>query len=195
MGLRIILHCLRFETPPTLEGQVPVFISPRNWVSQLYPQALCSHFIASYDPQGYGRGIRTCLHTGRNTSPRYEVPARKKSLFYYLVFYHWRENNVSTELFPSNGFYAVACLRSCCLSMGQCAQNKIIQLIFPLYFIFFSSEEDFLRILSRWVAPVEAYYSSDFGLTVIGSVRFTRLEKEVWELILVYGMTLYLSTH
>jgi hypothetical protein len=32
-----------------LEGQVPVFISPRNWVAQLHPQALSSLFVASYD--------------------------------------------------------------------------------------------------------------------------------------------------
>jgi hypothetical protein len=30
------------ETPPNLEGQVPVFISPRNRVAQLYPLALGS---------------------------------------------------------------------------------------------------------------------------------------------------------
>jgi hypothetical protein len=36
---------------PNLEGQVPVFISPRNRV-------------ASYDSQGYGGGIRPRLHTG-----------------------------------------------------------------------------------------------------------------------------------
>jgi hypothetical protein len=32
----------------------PVFISPRNRVAQLYPQALGSLFVASYDSQGYG---------------------------------------------------------------------------------------------------------------------------------------------
>jgi hypothetical protein len=32
-----------------LEGQVPLFISPRNRVAQLYPQALGSLFVASYD--------------------------------------------------------------------------------------------------------------------------------------------------
>jgi hypothetical protein len=30
-----------------LEGQVPVFISPRSKVAQLYPQALGSLFVAS----------------------------------------------------------------------------------------------------------------------------------------------------
>jgi hypothetical protein len=47
-----------------LEGQVPVFISPRNSVAQLYPQALGSNFVVSYDSQGYGGGIRNRLHTG-----------------------------------------------------------------------------------------------------------------------------------
>jgi hypothetical protein len=45
-----------------LEGQVPVFKSPKNRVSQLYPQALGFLFIASYDLQGYSGGIRTHLH-------------------------------------------------------------------------------------------------------------------------------------
>jgi hypothetical protein len=47
-----------------LECQVPVFISPRNRVAQLYPQALGSLFVASYDSQNHGGGIRPRLHTG-----------------------------------------------------------------------------------------------------------------------------------
>jgi hypothetical protein len=47
-----------------LEGQVLVFISPRNRVVQLYPQALGSLFVASYDSQGYGGGIRPRLRKG-----------------------------------------------------------------------------------------------------------------------------------
>jgi hypothetical protein len=42
-----------------LQGQVPVFIFPRNRVAQLYLQALGSPFAASYDSQGYGGGIQT----------------------------------------------------------------------------------------------------------------------------------------
>jgi hypothetical protein len=34
---------------PNLEDQVPVFIYPRNRVAQLYPQALGSLFVLSYD--------------------------------------------------------------------------------------------------------------------------------------------------
>jgi hypothetical protein len=33
-------------------------------VAQLYLQALGSLFVASYDSQGYGGGIRPRLHTG-----------------------------------------------------------------------------------------------------------------------------------
>jgi hypothetical protein len=47
-----------------LDGQVPVFIIPRNRLAQLNPQALGSLFVASYDPQGYNGGIRTRLHAG-----------------------------------------------------------------------------------------------------------------------------------
>jgi hypothetical protein len=51
---------------PNLEGQVPVFISPRNRVAHLYPQALGSLFVASYDSKGYGGGIRTRLQAGNS---------------------------------------------------------------------------------------------------------------------------------
>jgi hypothetical protein len=59
-------HILLFHIrdSPNLESQVPVFISPRNRVAQLYPQALGSHFVASCDSQGYGGGIRTRLSAG-----------------------------------------------------------------------------------------------------------------------------------
>jgi hypothetical protein len=56
-------HFFRFDTtiffteqgrqpcvqPPNMEGQVPVFISPRNGVTQLYPQALGSLFVVFHD--------------------------------------------------------------------------------------------------------------------------------------------------
>jgi hypothetical protein len=46
--LKTICYCLRFEAPSNLEAQVPVFISPRNRVAQLFPQA-------SFHSQGYDR--------------------------------------------------------------------------------------------------------------------------------------------
>jgi hypothetical protein len=60
----ILLSHFRLHQPG---GQVPVFISPRNRVAQLYSRALDSLFVASYDSQGYGGGILTRLHLGRNT--------------------------------------------------------------------------------------------------------------------------------
>jgi hypothetical protein len=58
----ILLSQIRDST--NLEGQVPAFISPRNRVARLYPQALGSLSVASYDSQGYGGGIGTRLHAG-----------------------------------------------------------------------------------------------------------------------------------
>jgi hypothetical protein len=42
----ILLSQIRVS--PNLEDQVPIFISPRNMVARLYPQALGSLFGASY---------------------------------------------------------------------------------------------------------------------------------------------------
>jgi hypothetical protein len=46
-----------FLKPRSLEGQVLVFIFPRKRVARLYPQALGSLFIDSYNSQGYGGGF------------------------------------------------------------------------------------------------------------------------------------------
>jgi hypothetical protein len=64
-------HILLFkiQDSPNLEGQVPIFISPRNRVAQSCPLALVSLFISSYDSQGYSGGIRTRLHTGSSLNP------------------------------------------------------------------------------------------------------------------------------
>jgi hypothetical protein len=65
---------------PKLEGQVPVFISPRNRVSWLYLQALGSLFVASYDWQGYGGVVRSRLHTEahlwNSTDSAYNISAQ-----------------------------------------------------------------------------------------------------------------------
>jgi hypothetical protein len=42
----------QIQDSPNLEGQVHIFISHRNRVAQLYPQALGSLFVASYDSKG-----------------------------------------------------------------------------------------------------------------------------------------------
>jgi hypothetical protein len=59
-------HILLSQIPDSrnLEGQTTLFISPRNRVARLYTQVLGSLFVASYDSQDYGGGIRPHLHTG-----------------------------------------------------------------------------------------------------------------------------------
>jgi hypothetical protein len=49
--LTAISYCLIWDSPNP-EGQVPLFISPRNRVAQLYPRALGSLSVASYDSRG-----------------------------------------------------------------------------------------------------------------------------------------------
>jgi hypothetical protein len=61
--LMAIFHCLIWSSS-NLEIQVPIFISSRNRVAQLYPWVLGSLFVASYDSQGNSGGILTRLQTG-----------------------------------------------------------------------------------------------------------------------------------
>jgi hypothetical protein len=57
-------YSLRFEILPTWRARSLVFISPRNRMAQIYPQALGPLFFASYYSQGYDGGIRTRFHEG-----------------------------------------------------------------------------------------------------------------------------------
>jgi hypothetical protein len=59
----IIFYCL-IRDYPNMEGHVPVFISPRNKVTQLCPQEVGTLFVASYDSQGCDGGIRTRPNAG-----------------------------------------------------------------------------------------------------------------------------------
>jgi hypothetical protein len=63
----ILLPCIRDS--PSLVGKVTVFISPRNRVAQLYPQALGSLFVASYDSQGYSGGFDPASTRGLSMWP------------------------------------------------------------------------------------------------------------------------------
>jgi hypothetical protein len=84
-------HILLSQTgdSPNIEGQVPVFMYLRYRVTLLYPQALNSRFVAFYDSQGYGGGVRTRLHTGS----RYRV-----FLSSGRIGFPDREQNVSRKL-------------------------------------------------------------------------------------------------
>jgi hypothetical protein len=63
-GVRDHILLYQIRDFPNLESQVPIFISPRNRMAELYPQALGSLFVVSYDSQDYGGGIRICLPAG-----------------------------------------------------------------------------------------------------------------------------------
>jgi hypothetical protein len=94
-----------------LEGQVPVFISPRNRTVQLYPQVLSSLLVASYDSEGYDGGIRTRLHTDHSTeltSKRVSVittplgPTENTALLLLLKSFPW-ERVLFAKALPING--------------------------------------------------------------------------------------------
>jgi hypothetical protein len=51
--LVIIFYCLICDSP-NLEGQIPVLMTPRFRVAQLYLRALGFLFVACYESQGYG---------------------------------------------------------------------------------------------------------------------------------------------
>jgi hypothetical protein len=57
-----LLSLLRLPQPA---GPGPRIYIPRNRVVQLYPWALGSLFVTSYDSQGYGGGILSRFHTGQ----------------------------------------------------------------------------------------------------------------------------------
>jgi hypothetical protein len=96
---------------PNLEGQVPVFISPRIRVAQLYFQSLGSLFAFSYDSQGYGGGIRPRLHTqfyfciNVHLSSKQIKSSVKNQWLYCLFFIIPRircRRNFFTESLPNN---------------------------------------------------------------------------------------------
>jgi hypothetical protein len=61
-----LLCCLIWDSP-NLEDQVPVFISPRNRVAQLYSRVLGFLYVSSYDSQGYQSVVHTGQHSGSAT--------------------------------------------------------------------------------------------------------------------------------
>jgi hypothetical protein len=67
-GTHDIFYCVEFETPPTWRVRSPYLYPPGTGCCHLYPQVLGSLFVASYDSQDYGGGIRTRLHRGWRSS-------------------------------------------------------------------------------------------------------------------------------
>jgi hypothetical protein len=63
-GIHDHILLIEIRDSSNLEGQVYVFISPRNRVTQLYTQAMGSFFAVFYYSQGYSGGTRPRVHTG-----------------------------------------------------------------------------------------------------------------------------------
>jgi hypothetical protein len=88
---------------PDLDGQVPIFISPRNRVAQSYPRALGSLFISSYGSQGYGGGILTRHQTGQwvrsNISRNTESDNLSgiNTFIPIMLSYHWWANRAYNQ--------------------------------------------------------------------------------------------------
>jgi hypothetical protein len=96
----ILLSHLRFPQPG---GPGTVFICPRNRVALLYPGALGSLYVASYDSQGYSGGILTLRHTGHGRDLIACFPYRKRrSQQFYCCLYTLCRRNVSVRQLPSN---------------------------------------------------------------------------------------------
>jgi hypothetical protein len=72
-------------------------------MAQLYPQALGSLFIASYDSQVYGGGIRPRLHTGLNCQ--------------LLLVFRYIASDLTRRPLTMNVLY-------CCVFVGTCLSNN-----------------------------------------------------------------------
>jgi hypothetical protein len=59
-GHKIVFYCPNFRDPPTWRARFPVYLSPRDRVTQLHFRALDSLFVAPEDSQGYGGGMNIC---------------------------------------------------------------------------------------------------------------------------------------
>jgi hypothetical protein len=85
-------------------------------VAQLYPRALGSLFIASYDSRGYGGGILTRLHTGNS------------NLHYILnILYSYAYSQENTESSTVIGYVFVpaeTCIESRCLATIEVYTDK-----------------------------------------------------------------------
>jgi hypothetical protein len=96
---------------PNVEGQVLVFIFPRNRVAQLYSQALGPLSVTSYDSQGYGGGIQNRLHTGMVLAsaavlaiqPRHRAHRKQFPTFFDCCTLIRCRGNVLTQPLPRNG--------------------------------------------------------------------------------------------
>jgi hypothetical protein len=174
--LTIIFYCLIWDSP-NLEGQVPVFISPRNRVVQLYPCELGSVCVVSYDSQGYGRGILTCLHTGL-------ILDVKKS----KSWYSWR--SVSQYVVVSSSLWdlwpdIILCLKVAVLSLlGALSDERSgLSIHRPVFYLKFNS--------TLWVCP----YLTGNTLRLRYEPNRLMLSIGLWEMYITITITILDIVH
>jgi hypothetical protein len=100
-----IFYCLIFQTPPNLERQIPVFISPRNRVAQLYtprhwvpfssPPTARRATVEVFEPRVEPRGVRE-LNTLRCFPSTPQINYSERNLKYSDTFTHFR--NIHAEV-------------------------------------------------------------------------------------------------
>jgi hypothetical protein len=96
---------------PHPQGPGPVFISQTNRVARLYPQALGSLVVASYNSQGYGGGIRPRLHMQFNSTLAVQIITSRHGP------YRKHCSSVAVQLLPGSCFIHV-CWQSCYLEIA-----------------------------------------------------------------------------
>jgi hypothetical protein len=101
------VFCSQIRDSPNLEGQVPVFISPRNRVPISSPPT--TH--------------RVTVELLESASTRDSLLEIHDQDCYSLLDTRCWGNSVFTVLFPINGCCAVACLHSCYLAVGSTWHN------------------------------------------------------------------------
>jgi hypothetical protein len=111
---------VQIRDSPNLEGQVTIFISPRNRVAQLYSQVLGSLSVASEDSREVFEPTSTRTDsqlTHWSNCPAYNTSTRtahKTSFlccsFHCCVRVCWDAHVIDTQPMPSNGCCITACL-------------------------------------------------------------------------------------
>jgi hypothetical protein len=98
-------YCLRFQTPPTWRARSPYLYPPGIGLSSYIPR----HWVPFSSPPTTHRATVEVFESASTRRLLVLViktlyGSHRKHLFNYCVFSRCRGSNVSSELFPSNGF-------------------------------------------------------------------------------------------
>jgi hypothetical protein len=173
-------HCLVWDSP-NLGGLVPVFISLRNGVAQLYHRSMGSLFIATYDSQGYSEGVLTRLHTDSWRSVSQYVLVLSKLWTYDQIFPVWK------LLCCLCGVPSLTRGRVCLLSVSQ--QYLVHCQNFTL-FIFYKSHFIYILVYTHTHTHTHTQYIQGFCLP-----RHSTADHAPSFCSLRYNSSRYLNSH